>query len=513
MRSILQDPRFAFAVAVTLTAACGTAPPSPHDADADADAGLSSDALPDMGIDAAHDDGHSHGFDVTTADSGPVDAPPSALLSCEIDTAWANSSIAQWMEPTFFETSPNDGLLWAGHHDIWQAVLTRSTDGEVLAVSSARPAGALDGAWRRRVYVGQDGSILVGTTVTDGTVARVSGPPGDAAAHWLATDISWDGTRVAAAGCDADTFTLRVWEVEPTVRELATHTRDVASPCWRYENRPRVALHGESVFFVEPSTATLHHLALGTGALHGAVASEEPIDPNTAPWQASVPDFAVHPDGTLVAATGADAVLRVFRAEDMELVWEAPTHVAMLNEMTYAPPIAAAPVAWSPDGRALAALESETTLVLRDALTGDVLRTLSVEREAPEQRFGTTNAHARLTFSRDGRALYALSMWGVRAWTCDGTAPVAPDDDGSLDVVLEGPSALSAGESATFTATHLGAVEVHTHRFFVDDEPIGWGDFEREQNVHFPEPGTHTVRVELDDGVRRASASIRVEVR
>jgi hypothetical protein len=58
----------------------------------------------------------------------------------------------------------------------------------------------------------------------------------------------------------------------------------------------------------------------------------------------------------------------------------------------------------------------------------------------------------------------------------------------------------------------MGTEAVHSHRFFVDGVPAGDASYERTFAWTPQSTGMHEVRVEIDDGIDRGTATLSVFV-
>jgi WD40 repeat protein len=113
-------------------------------------------------------------------------------------------------------------------------------------------------------------------------------------------------------------------------------------------------------------------------------------------WQAhrgTIHSLTIRPDGGALATTGSDAVR----------VWQAPSGKELASHKT----LTAWASAFSPDGLHLATAEEDRVVRLREALTGEVIRSLDGHSERPSD----------IAFSPDGKRLVSGGLdRTVRVW-------------------------------------------------------------------------------------------------
>jgi hypothetical protein len=153
----------------------------------------------------------------------------------------------------------------------------------------------------------------------------------------------------------------------------------------------------------------------------------------------AISSVAFSPNGKILAATTAEGQIRLWQAMDGQplLTWEGHTNWAWS-------------VAFSPDGQTLASGSADQTVRLWDVYTGQSLKTLS----------GHTNLVYSVAFSPDGRLLASgsvdetIKLWDVQTGECLKT--LRPDRPYER-MNITGATGLTGAQKATLKA--LGAVE------------------------------------------------------
>jgi WD40 repeat protein len=282
----------------------------------------------------------------------------------EVATAGVDASVRTWDAATGEQTRSLDG------HQEWVFSVTYSPDGRRLASTPEMGGGPTTIVWdlddSQRAYDFSHGDWGVNEAA-----------------------FSPDGTLLVTAGGDS---TARVWDAETGAPQLtfSRHVGNVFSVDVSPDGR-RVVSGGSD------ATARVWEIATGREVMvlsgHGA---------------------AVHaarftPDGRHVLTGGGDGTTRV---------WDVTAGGARDHLTVPAAAMINASVAFSPDGTMFAAPREPTGVTLWDATTGDEVRTLT----------GPKIKLAKLAFSPDGRRLAAASdlldvipVWDVVSGELDQT--------------------------------------------------------------------------------------------
>jgi WD40 repeat protein/serine/threonine protein kinase len=246
-----------------------------------------------------------------------------------------------------------------------------------------------------------DDSVRIWDAITGGEVlAPLRGHTDDV----CAVAYSPDGRRLASASYDK---TVRVWDAL-TGREVWTlrgHTGPVLSVAFSPDGRRLISGGVETDFndhanFNDNPTVRVWDLTTGQEF------PEFLVIPFKGQWQWNVFGVAYSPDGRWLAA--ASPAMNV-------LVWNATTG-KVKHEIDFSTSGAMA-VAFSPDGRRLASASMEGTITIWDVATGQPLRTLT----------GHASGLTSVAFSPDGRRLTTSSLGGViKVWDRDATSAEEP---------------------------------------------------------------------------------------
>jgi hypothetical protein len=483
--------------------ACGTDPVDAIDLDGVfADAGVAtSDAF---GHDAAQ--GHD------APSPPPVVTGESPLATCDPEPLWRHEEHGFWFDRASFGITPNAGLLVLSHHDGMSGGVWRTTDGERVGSTGSRVFDAIDSRWHRSVATDSSRTLRVETVVT-GDVLFESALDPERRQNWIGATISADGNSAAALRCEHGVGTkLVVIDVDRRAAVEFDVPVDGEVTCWAYGDRPHMAFTPDAdvVVFSMPASAALYRLHRASGRLDRVVAHPDIIDGGAWSPNPDLLDLALSPDGTTVATSGADGRVRLWSVDDLTPIgdgFEAGWRI--LNAMTYAPPHAASPIAWSPAGDLIAHIEPEGDVVVRSTDIGAVLHTFAMPGVEQED-VGDTAGIGGLTFTADGAALAAADMHGASMWGCH---TPTPDLAHALSVILDVPETAAVNEPVTFVATHLGSDHFHTHRFLVDDTIVHFGGPDREMTWHPTEPGTYVVTVVVNDGASEVRASRPISIR
>jgi len=489
------------ALAALPLAACGTNPAADLDLDAVADAGTMTDT--------------AIGGDTDLVDDTTIVTDESPLVTCDATPLWRSEEAGFWFDRAAFGFTPNEGLLVLSHHDGMSGGVWRTTDGERVGSTGSRIYDAIDARWHRSVATRHSSTFAVETVVTGDVLFEIQSTP-EQPMNWLGSTISADGQTAAALHCADDPngarVTLTVVDVD---RRAATdHTIPVGGEmyCWSYGDRPQLAFDPDAtaLVFTLPGTATLYRLDVDSGDVQSVVAHPDIIDGGAWSPGPDLLDLALSPDGATVATSGADGRVRLWAIADLAPIGDGfDAGWQILNEMTYAAPHAASPLAWTPQGDLLAHIDPDGNVAVRAVADGRLLHVFEMPT-GPGEDFGISPGVGALSFTPDGAALAAADMHGASMWGCHTPSPTPSHD---LSVLLEVPESAPINEPVTFVATHLGSDHFHTHRFLVDDTIVHYGGPDREMTWYPTETGTYLVTVIVDDGASQVSASRPITIR
>ena len=245
--------------------------------------------------------------------------------------------------------------------------------------------------------------------------------------------VAWspDGTRLASAGYDK---TVRLWDatIGAPLHTLKGHSGSVESVAWSPDGA-QLASIGEDATVRIWDAATgkeLHDWASASAATVGVEPTIVPqpfvafVSRDREDWVKSV---AWSPDGTRLASTGDDGVVRIW-----DVATGTPLHTLIM-------PLFVRSMAWSPDGTRLASIGDVEVVRIWDAVTGTQLHIMK----------GDTGFARSMTMP-----LFVRSM----AWSPDGTRLASTGDDEVVRVWDAG------------TGTQLHTLKGHTRSV----ESVAW---------------------------------------
>jgi WD40 repeat protein len=339
------------------------------------------------------------------------------------------------------EYSP-DGRLIATTHNDGTARLWDAATGERLHILEGHDgwinlsAFSPDGRWL--ATTGDDGTVRV-WDVAAATEAMVLTGHDD-----IVFDVAFspDGTRLASISADE---TIRIWN--PTTGETVSTLTD-----WTAESFHNLAFSPDGGRLAATSgDRTVRIWDADTGAALTTLFADAPFA-----------GVAYSPDGTRIAAGSSDATATVWDAQTGRRLLTIAGHAAAVTKVAFTPdgqrlltassddttriwdlssggardwltvpgPVGRwATVAFAPDGTRFAVPADPNGVTIHDAITGDVLVSLSGHDAAIVQG---------LAFSPDGRRLAAAGFTGDPAAA---TAPVWDTDSGELQFELGGHDA------------------------------------------------------------------------
>ena len=452
-------------------------------------------------------------------------APPLAqptLNECAPTLAWWKELPSWSVTPAAMGVSPNGGLLlrstqWDGD----ASVFLRLEDGEPVVGAPFMPGPSLDAGWHLRVDLDDTSTKVRVSTVVTSAVLRTFQPPAPTAgwSQVVRPAITPDGTRVVALTCETSPMgdqhfaTLTSWHTDSGAPGY-TFTLDVQCGWWPELPLvvPTAAGSGVLVTSQDKPSITFMDLESGGSWSHTFDVGED--DPNMWFYGSPIVNLVTSPDGKRVALVTRDSKLHLLSLPTLEQLAE-PTSAGVvgINLNTYMPS-GAAPLAWSPDGALLAHVDAEGRIVLRRVDDPGLLMTfeapaLAQADEAVEPGW-VHNAPVSVTFLPDASGLAISYEQGVALWRCPGAA--WPEGDGPLDLLIEGPKTLKVGQPGTWTATHLGTDDVHSHTLLVDGAAVTAPSMDRNGTWTPLAPGTYTMSMVIDDGLSTGVASMELTV-
>ncbi len=410
------------AASAVVLSACGT---DPVVRSFQADDDVSADVV-DAGDGAgAEDTGTARDIVDDAPDTIHPPTRPSTLGDCEPQTQWTSPEPSYLLVPSYVGFVDGDALVLNGMWQFGSAVL-RADDGEDFGwpltdtVLDVTPDDA-------RALLLVDDRLVMRDLSTDAELWASDVPTWQV----VAASMSSDGGTVAVITC-TDTGATEVRAQRAIDGAAQTWTLADGS-CWGYGytgDAVLVAREGD-ILLGGHGDGTLYRFDLASGSISTVEAHPEPGDDDGMPGTPAVLAVAVHPDGDVVATSGADGRVRRWRLPDLTTVGEplrSSWHHINLN--TYAPQWLASPVAWSPDGTLLACVGEDGRPTLHDERT-HATHTRLERIDATEEELlwdEAEGAVAALAFSPAGDALVTIDMLGTRLYACAPPAPRADEE-------------------------------------------------------------------------------------
>ena len=221
-------------------------------------------------------------------------------------------------------------------------------------------------------------------------------------------------------------------------------------------------------------------------------------------------NFALTPDGSQLFATQMDGQMRRWSFPEMAPMENfVEVGIFSLGRRTYMP-TDDSPIAFSRSG---AYIDTTMDVVVARVEDGEIVHRIELTRFLNDELMhnGNTGAEAvQLAFTEDGVGLVVGLTSGLAVYRCEGTE--FPTGRDNLSILLDGPSFLSLGETATLTATHVDATHMHGHAFYVNGHLISTPSTARHAQWTPDAAGVYEITVRLIDGVNTGEATMFIEV-
>ncbi|MGM0556106.1 MAG: WD40 repeat domain-containing protein [Myxococcota bacterium] len=437
-----------------------------------------------------------------------------AQLGCvpETEPVWSTTTDEPWYVPGRIEFSQNDGLFVMPHTWMGRSRARRTVDGATYGFPTAPGAHALDKSWDliTRRDPATDATSVVRRS-TGEVVAQLE--PADDDGVVESAEIAASGRTAAAVTCIDGQSRLVQWSLGTGELTGSTEIGPNRERCTRWNGEVPLIFFGpaeRSLVVAMSESGALVHMDLETGEqTTGRV--ELAADGEQQPQMANgvILDAHVGPNGRQLLLSTSAGRVEVRRLPDFARVASFESTVETLNEMTYAPPVYASPVAWAPDGRQFVSLSAGGDVVARN-LDGEILQSFPGARnsESAEDMWGMEDSAVALAFSHDGTRLVVGHYFGTAMYACENASFPRSEDTFDEDVRIEGPSEISTSAYPEWTA-HVDGHEGAVSRFLVDGEEVPprsdglltWRAYE---------PGTYELAVEFDDGRASGRATMTV---
>jgi WD40 repeat protein len=432
-----------------------------------------------------------------------------------VEPSWFQPASSPWWHHRNLSFSPNRGLLRRTDAMTGAEQVHRTSDGEVFYGVGGSNLHAIDASWsleaRSQAYTRNVDIVRRGESDSIATI-----------------DLEQDQSTVinAAFGPQAETVGLLtcrddvtsavVWSLAEDRQVLRTVLEPQVSCRYWSRTAPEFSYtpDGRALVVLMRETGRLIHVDLERGQTRSVIAHQpQESDVEMLRIQGGI-DLAVHPSGQFVATSGVEGKVRFWKLPSLESTGASfDSGVAAVNLYTYAMPHRVSPLAWSPDGGALASMAEDGSVVLR-APSGEVLSTLLAPQVDPVMPAETTpwidNPPTSIAFDRHGRiAVGAYTSVGI--WECGEPESVRIDEPLDATIHFDGPRTLEAGKVGVFNAQIEGAESPVVTRLLIDGEVHG-GFSTHSWRWHSSEVGDHRARLEVDDGQKLAIVEMNLEV-
>jgi len=492
--------------------------------------------MPGNGTETISDDPHDDSTTPVTPEVETVDVVGQSPLEqhdelghCSHERAWEHRTPLSQFGHLYSDAAPGHHVIllqvpaqWTEERHVPHKNVALSLDsGEpVFEFSDAWFSGSTDGQWQVRARIER----------VDGIRSLVLEPVLDAPEFWrteLSPDhhpmyalVSDDASRVVVLACGADESVVTTFSGRTGRRELSL-SLPVHCP---------LGLPGANNQFVMSHDGL--HLAFSIShrsqiaVVDMRQSSHSIIDLNTEDESTDVADHNVRSfsdlAGMAIAPTGAHLVL-IGRSGRVRL-WDLASRHELaslglsglfhINQRSYMPS-SEAPVAFSRSGKRIAFFNQDGDVEVVDVVSRETLTVL------PGSDFGFENGTLdgmgnegseafKLEFLEGDAGLLISYMGGVAVWRCESS--MGREGRTDVRVHLDGPMVLTLGETAEFTATHLGHVSMHGHAFFVNGALTGPVSTIRRLSWTPRVAGDHLIEVEVRDGLNSGRAHLEVQV-
>lgn len=454
------------------------------------------------------------------ADTGPV-----AVGQCELERSWWTGRVEyeQVGGSPGLSVSPTGTLLVrsGGGPDTFY----RMEDGARLGADGVwwpEPPDS-DWHWRVRVEHGDgDGSIEAFPAAGGTSLLTVNALAGSTPQfEWLRQlrgFLSSGSERMVQVACWSgpglgfDALRIAAWDLpEGTM----TGTVDIELACGNPWPQPAPAVlgpQGRFILLTSPGDTRLVHVDLDTSEVRfrDVLDGRTPVEPIN--HKRSFSDYlilglAVRPDGGEVAVSDRSGRVTRWTLPELEPVASPYESVVVgINQHTYQPSVES-PVAWSMDGKWLAHLGPDGEAVLRSAVSGTIQKVLERPDAGDLSDLGpdTFNPATAFLFLSDGSGILVAHEAGISAWRCQGIQ--GPMASGDIVVELDGPTVITAGQEAEWTATAQTSGQPVVFRLLIDgDESPPQANLSGQFMKYFYKPGTVTLRTRVDDGSKTSTS-------
>lgn len=335
---------------------------------------------------------------------------------------WHQVRQGPWYQPNYFGFSSDATEVMAADGMMGTAQVYAVGDGAANEAPLDASVHALDEPWRlvarSQTYASDVEVVERGTDRVQATVDL-----GQENTYVLGAAFGPRSQSVSVVTCQEDRPSVVTWSIEDDA-EINRVELDVACTYWSLPS-PQIVYTpgGDALVGWTGEDGALFSVDLEDGRVRTAVAHQPtPSEDERLPTQ-GVLAIAVHPDGHLVASSGADGRVRLWTLPELEPVGQ-PVEAGVLgvNLNVYAPPHRVSPLAWAPDGSFLAMVAPDGQVVLRDRRGALISHLDAPPIESPfpgETTLGHPNPPVEIAVDAGGRiavgAYYSVGLWACAA--------------------------------------------------------------------------------------------------